>query len=169
MEEIKELTPEKLKEITKNGKVVLLFSATWCPDCRFLDPFLPQIEKDNSDAKFYKVDRDGSIDVAKELKRRKAKRVFCLSTFGLFTNGLKNFDKCYEDGIITKVITTDLTYQTPELLNRAWYESAGMSKYIAHLIDTLNHDSSISDLLDPTERISKRLEEYRLTKTIVEK
>ena len=112
---------------------------------------------------------ESMIDVAKELKRRKAKRVFCLSTFGLFTNGLKNFDKCYEDGIITKVITTDLTYQTPELLNRAWYESAGMSKYIAHLIDTLNHDSSISDLLDPTERISKRLEEYRLTKTIVEK
>ncbi len=112
---------------------------------------------------------ESMIDVAKELKRRKARRVFCLSTFGLFTNGLKNFDKCYEDGIITKVITTDLTYQTPELLNRDWYESAGMSKYIAHLIDTLNHDGSISGLLDPTERISKRLEEYRLTKTIVEK
>lgn len=112
---------------------------------------------------------ESMIDVAKELKRRKAKRVFCLSTFGLFTNGLKNFDKCYEDGIITKVITTDLTYQSPELLNRSWYESASMSKYIAHIIDTLNHDSSISDLLNPTDRIQKRLEEYRLTKTIVEK
>lgn len=112
---------------------------------------------------------ESMIDVAKELKRRKARRVFCLSTFGLFTNGLKNFDKCYEDGIITKVITTDLTYQSPELLNRSWYESASMSKYIAHLIDTLNHDNSISDLLNPTDRIQKRLEEYRLTKTIVEK
>lgn len=112
---------------------------------------------------------ESMIDVAKELKRRKAKRVFCLSTFGLFTNGLKNFDKCYEDGIITKVITTDLTYQPQELLNRPWYESASMSKYIAHIIDTLNHDSSISDLLNPTDRIQKRLEEYRLTKTIVEK
>ena len=112
---------------------------------------------------------ESMIDVAKELKRRKARRVFCLSTFGLFTNGLKNFDKCYEDGIISKVITTNLTYQTPELLNRPWYVSADMSKYIAHLIDTLNHDGSISGLLDPTERIGKRLEEYRLTKTIVEK
>ena len=81
MEEIKELTPEKLKEITKNGKVVLLFSATWCPDCRFLDPFLPQIEKDNSDAKFYKIDRDGSIDVAKELN------IFGIPSFVVYQDG----------------------------------------------------------------------------------
>lgn len=67
MEEIKELNQEKLTEITKNGRVVLEFSAAWCPDCRFLDPFLPAIEKDFSDSKFYKIDRDGSIDVAKKL------------------------------------------------------------------------------------------------------
>ena len=86
MEEIKELTPEKLKEITKNGKVVLLFSATWCPDCRFLDPFLPQIEKDNSDAKFYKIDRDGSIDVAKELN------IFGIPSFVVYQDGI-NFNE----------------------------------------------------------------------------
>lgn len=67
MEEIKELNQTKLDEITKSGRVVLEFSATWCPDCRFLDPFLPEIEEDFSDSKFYKIDRDGSIDVAKNL------------------------------------------------------------------------------------------------------
>ena len=67
MEEIKALTEDKLQEITKSGRVVLEFSATWCPDCRFLDPFLPEIEKDFSEAKFYKIDRDDSIDIAKKL------------------------------------------------------------------------------------------------------
>ena len=67
MEEIKELNQTKLDEITKSGRVVLEFSATWCPDCRFLDPFLPEIEEDFSDSKFYKIDCDGSIDVAKKL------------------------------------------------------------------------------------------------------
>ena len=67
MEEIKELNQTKLDEITKSGRVVLEFSATWCPGCRFLDPFLPEMEEDFSDSKFYKIDRDGSIDVAKKL------------------------------------------------------------------------------------------------------
>ena len=67
MEKIKELTQDKLKEITKDGRVVLEFSADWCPDCRFLDPFMPEIEKDFSSTKFYNIDRDGSIDLAKEL------------------------------------------------------------------------------------------------------
>ena len=67
MEEIKELTQDKLDEITKNGRTVLEFSAAWCPDCRFLDPFMPQIEKDFPNDKFYKIDRDGSIDIAKKL------------------------------------------------------------------------------------------------------
>jgi len=67
MEKIKELTEDKLQEITKSGRVVLEFSATWCPDCRFFDPFLPEIEKDFSEAKFYQIDRDGSVDVAKKL------------------------------------------------------------------------------------------------------
>lgn len=67
MEEIKELTPQKLEEITKEGRSVLEFSASWCPDCRFLDPFMPEIEKEFSNSKFYKIDRDGSIEVAKKL------------------------------------------------------------------------------------------------------
>jgi ribose-phosphate pyrophosphokinase len=103
---------------------------------------------------------ESMIDVAKELKRRKAKRVFAISTFGLFTNGLEIFDKCHEDGIIEKVITTNLTYQMPELFERDWYVSSDLSKYIALIIDNLNHDASISNLLSPTERIRTRIEEY---------
>ncbi|MCR4716959.1 MAG: ribose-phosphate pyrophosphokinase [Lachnospiraceae bacterium] len=103
---------------------------------------------------------ESMIDVAKELKRRNARRVFAISTFGLFTNGLEVFDKCVEDGIIEKVITTNLIYQKPELFTRSWYVSADLSKYIALIIDNLNHDASISNLLNPTERIQKRIEEY---------
>ena len=105
---------------------------------------------------------ESMIDVAKELKRRNARRVFCLSTFGLFTNGLEVFDRAVEEGIIKKVITTNLTYQTPELLSRDWYASSDVSKYVALLIDTLNHDASISDLLNPTERIKEYLEKKNL-------
>ena len=105
---------------------------------------------------------ESMIDVAKELKARKARRVFCLSTFGLFTNGLDVFDKAVEEGIIEKVITTNLTYQTPELLERDWYVSSDVSKYVALLIDTLNHTGSISELLDPTERIKEYLEKNHL-------
>lgn len=101
---------------------------------------------------------ESMIDVARELKRRNANRVFCLSTFGLFTNGLEVFDRATEEGIIEKVITTNLTYQTPELLKRDWYVSSDVGKYTALLIDTLNHDASISDLLDPTERIKEYLQ-----------
>ena len=100
---------------------------------------------------------ESMIDVARELKRRKANRVFCLSTFGLFTNGLEVFDNATKEGIIEKVITTNLTYQTPELLERDWYVSSDVGKYTALLIDTLNHNASISDLLDPTERIKEYL------------
>lgn len=111
---------------------------------------------------------ESMLDVAKQLKARKAKRVYCLCTFGLFTSGLEVFDKAKEDGIIEKVITTNLTYQTPELLSRDWYISADMSKYIALLIDHLNHDASISTLLDPTDRINDRIAEYREHHTIRE-
>jgi ribose-phosphate pyrophosphokinase len=100
---------------------------------------------------------ESMIDVARQLKNRNARRVFCLSTFGLFTNGLDVFDKAVEEGVIEKVITTNLTYKTPELLERDWYESADVGKYTALLIDTLNHDASISDLLNPTERIEEFL------------
>lgn len=93
------------------------------------------------------------LDVARQLKQRKAKRVFAAATFGLFTNGLEKFDQAYEEGTIDAVLTTNLIYQTPELLERPYYISCGMSKYVALLIDTLNHDGSISDILDPSERI----------------
>ena len=111
---------------------------------------------------------ESMFDVARELKRRKAKRVFCISTFGLFTNGLDKFDKCYEEGIIEKVITTNLTYQRPDLFEKPWYVSADMSKYIAILIESINHDTSISNLIDPAARIKARLEEYKETHTIKE-
>lgn len=111
---------------------------------------------------------ESMIDVAKQLKKRKARRVFCVCTFGLFTNGLDVFDQAKADGIIEKVITTNLTYQTPELLTREWYTSADMSKYIALLIDHLNHDVSISDILDPSDRINDRISEYRQKHTIRE-
>ncbi len=109
---------------------------------------------------------ESMFDVAKELKRRKAKRIFCFSTFGLFTKGLDKFDEYYEKGIIYKVFTTNLTYQTPELLQKEWYVNTDMSKYIALIIDTLNHDSSISPLLDPMDRIKSRIEEYKVKRTI---
>jgi len=104
---------------------------------------------------------ESMIDVATELKKRKANRIFVVSTFGLFTNGLERFDKAVEDGTIYKVVTTNLTYQTPELLSRPYYINCDMSKYIAYIIDTLNHDTTISDLLDPYERIDKLLKKYR--------
>lgn len=106
---------------------------------------------------------ESMIDVAAELKRRKANRVFCATTFGLFTNGLKKFDEAYENGIIDKVLTTNLVYQTPELLTKPWYIDVDMSKYIALLVDTLNHDSSISNLLNPVDRIQKRVKDYNET------
>ena len=104
---------------------------------------------------------ESMIDVATELKKRKANRIFVVATFGLFTNGLEKFDKAVEDGIIYRVVTTNLTYQTPELLSKPYYISCDMSKYIAYIIDTLNHDSSISDLLNPNERIQQIVMKYR--------
>lgn len=101
------------------------------------------------------------IDVAKELKKRNAGRIFVIATFGLFTNGLERFDKAVEEGLIYKVVCTDLTYQSPELLSRPYFISCGMSKYIAYIIDTINHDASISDLLNPTSRIQTYIEEYK--------
>ncbi len=104
------------------------------------------------------------IEVAAALKQRKANRIFVCTTFGLFTNGLAKFDKAYEEGIIHRVLTTNLVYQTPELLSREWYVNCNMNKYIAYLIDTLNHDTSISDLLNPSEKIQNVLKQYRAGK-----
>ncbi len=104
---------------------------------------------------------ESMLDTAKELKRRKARKVFVCTTFGLFTGGLKKFDEYYENGIIDRVLTTNLVYQMPELLSRPYYIDVDMSKYIALIIDNLNHDSSLSELLNPTGRINRLLEKYR--------
>ena len=103
---------------------------------------------------------ESMIDVATELKRRKANRIFVAATFGLFTNGLEKFDKAFESGLIYRVMTTNLVYQPEELLSKEYYINVDMSKYIALLINTLNHDSSIANLLDPSERIQKILKKY---------
>ena len=100
-------------------------------------------------------------EVAKELKKRKARRVFVCATFGLFTNGFARFDQYYEDGIIDGIFTTNLVYQSPDLLSRPYYHSIEMSKYVALIIDNLNHDSTISGLLTPTNRINNFLDKVK--------
>ena len=105
---------------------------------------------------------DSMFDVAKELKNRDANRIFAASTFGLFTNGFEKFDKAYDEGLITKVLTTNLIYQSPELLSKPWYIDCDMSKYIAFLIDKLNNDESISDLLDPYDKIQALVKTYNI-------
>ena len=101
------------------------------------------------------------LDVAKELKRRKARKVFICATFGLFTNGLAKFDEYFEDSLIDRILTTNLVYQTSELLSRPYYINVDMSKYIALIIDNLNHDASLSELLTPTKRINRHLDNHR--------
>ncbi len=101
------------------------------------------------------------LEVAAALKKRKARKIFICSTFGLFTNGVDTFDQAYQDGIIDRVLTTNLIYQSPELLEKEWYVNCNMSKYIAYLIDTLNHDTSISDLLNPNDKIQAVVSRYR--------
>lgn len=96
---------------------------------------------------------DSMLEVATKLKELKAKRIFICSAFGLFCNGLELFDKAYENGLINGVYTTNLVYQTKELMEREWYYSVDMSKYVALLIDTLNNDKSLSALLSPGDRI----------------
>ena len=104
---------------------------------------------------------ESMIDVATELKKRKAKRIFLCSTFGLFTNGFEKFDEAFEAGLFDRIITTNLIYQPQELLSKSYYISADMSKYIALLIDALNHDASISEFLSPTGRIQKFVARYK--------
>ena len=99
-------------------------------------------------------------DVARELKRMKAARVIICATFGFFTNGVGRFDRYYENGLIDRILTTNLVYQTPELLSRPYYTSVDMSKYIALIIDNLNHDTSISDLLNPSDRVQRALKRH---------
>lgn len=104
------------------------------------------------------------IETARELKRRNARRVYCCATFGLFTNGLAAFDKAVAEGAIEKLLTTNMAYQRPDLLERDWHVNVDMAKYIALLIDCLNHDNTLTDLLSPVDRINAKLEEYRCRK-----
>ena len=104
---------------------------------------------------------DSMLEVAQLLKARGARKIFMCATFGLFTNGLSKFDKGFEEGMFDRILTTNLIYQTPELLQRPYYVNCDMSKYIALIIDTLNHDDSISKLLNPVERIQKVLIRFR--------
>ena len=104
---------------------------------------------------------DSVLEVAAELKRRKAGRIFICATFGLFTNGLDKFDEAYENGLFHALLTTNLVYQTPKLLAKPYYTGCDMSKFIALIIDTLNHDGSMSELLNPMDRISRFLAKHR--------
>ena len=100
---------------------------------------------------------DSVLDIAEKLKAKGAARIFIATTFGLFCEGLDKFDEAYKNGSISKVFTTNLVYRTPELKQREWYVEVDMSKYIAYIIDNLNHDMSISDLLNPVQRINRLL------------
>lgn len=112
---------------------------------------------------------DSMIEVATKLKELKANRIFICASFGLFCNGLETFDKAFADGLISKVFTTNLIYSSPELLSREWYVSVDMCKYCSYIIDTLNHDESISGLLDPKDRIHKLLTKYGFESHITNK
>ena len=100
---------------------------------------------------------ESMLEVAKKLKALGANRIFVCTTFGLFANGLDVFDKAYEEGVFEKVFTTNGVYQTPELLSREWYQSVDLSKYVAYFLDTLNHDMSVSSLLDSSDKIDQIL------------
>ena len=101
------------------------------------------------------------LGIARELQARKARRIFVCATFGLFTDGLEKFDKAYEEGLIHSILTTNLVYQRPELFTKPWYQGCDLSKFVALIIDTLNHDESLSDLLDPVDRINSFLEKKK--------
>jgi ribose-phosphate pyrophosphokinase len=102
---------------------------------------------------------DSMLDIAKAMKERGARKVFCAATFGLFTEGIDNFNKAYEAGIFDKVFATNLIYRRPELLEAPWFADVNMCKFVALLIDAINHDASLSNLINPTEKIKKLLKE----------
>ena len=103
---------------------------------------------------------DSVIDVASILKEKGAKRIFVFASFGLFCNGLERMDQAYENGVFTKIFTTNLIYRTPELLARPWYREVNMCKYVSYIIDTLNHDETISHILDQSKKIHLCLDKY---------
>ena len=104
------------------------------------------------------------LDVAKQLKDKGARRIFVFATFGLFCNGYETIDKAYADGLFTRIFTTNLIYRTPELLEREWYAEVNMCKYVAYIIDTLNHDQTISHLLDQSKKIHAVLDKHNKAK-----
>lgn len=101
---------------------------------------------------------DSMLDIGREMKERGARNVYCSVTFGLFTEGIDNFNKAYEEGIINKVFATNLIYRRPELLEAPWFADVNMSKFVALLIDAINHDASLSNLINPTEKIKNLLQ-----------
>lgn len=104
---------------------------------------------------------DSMLDIAYDLKKRGANKIFCVATYALFTEGIDRFQKAYDDGILTAVLSTNLTYRRPELLAAPWYLEADCSKYVAYFIASLNHNMSVSAVLDPYERIQKLLDSHR--------
>ena len=103
---------------------------------------------------------ESMLDIGYELKKRGAKRIFCNATYAIFTAGLAEFDKAYADGIISGVFGTNLTYRTPELLSREWFHEVDVSKYIAYFVAAINHDMSVSSIIDPHAKIEALLQRY---------
>ena len=104
---------------------------------------------------------ESMLDVCSQIKSRGAKRIFVFSTFGLFTDGFDKFDKAYEEGLISKVFTTNLVYRRPGLIEKPWHVDVNMCKYVSYIIDTLNHDATISELLDPVKRINNIVAKHK--------
>lgn len=104
---------------------------------------------------------ESMLDLAYELKNRKAKRVFAYATYSIFTNGLASFDKAYEEGIIDGVYGTNLTYATEELKSREWFHQVDCTKYVSYFVAALNHDMSVSDIIDPSAKVKALLEEHK--------
>ena len=109
---------------------------------------------------------ESMIDVAQQLKDKGAKRIFAFSTFGLFTDGPAKFDKAYKEGIIDRVFTTNLTYCNPEVMTREWHVEVNMCKYVAYIVDTLNHDATLSELLNPVKRINNLVEKHKQSQSV---
>ena len=103
---------------------------------------------------------DSILEIESLLKKRGAGRIFICATFGLFTDGLEKFDQAHKEGIFDRLLTTNLIYQAPELVSKSYYINCDMSKYIALIIDTLNHDMSVSHLLNPVDRIKRCVGNY---------
>lgn len=104
---------------------------------------------------------ESMLDVAHELRKRDARNIYIATTYGLFTEGLQKFDDAYEKGLISRILTTNLTYQSPELLAKPYYTSVDLSKYIALIIDTINHDTSVNDIINPTAKIQELLRNHK--------